>query len=86
MVKESGNTAVAEAAEAVIDNNAEWQKRMQKIQHDIAVMDERAALYHAREEGKAEGMAEGIKQGRQELIDKIKNSGLPQEQIDKLLA
>lgn len=78
MVKVSGNTAVAEAAEAVIDNNAEWQKRMQKIQHDIAVMDERAALYHAREEGKEEAL--------KEITAKLKKSGLSQEEIDKLLS
>ena len=64
----------------------------------MAKNDEIAALYHAREEGKAEGKAEGIAEGKaegkvegieqtkQEWINKIKNSGLSQEEIDKLLS
>ena len=82
MVEESGNSAVAEAAVAVMDKNSELQKRIWKVQQKMAKNDEIAALYHAREDGKAEG----IEQAKQEWINKIKNSGLPQEEIDKLLS
>ena len=62
MVEESGNSAVAEAAVAVMDKNSELQKRIWKVQQKMAKNDEIAALYHAREEGKAEG----IEQTKQE--------------------
>ena len=74
MVKESGNTAVSDAAVAVMDKNSELQKRIWKVQQDVAELDEKLALSQAREEGK------------QEIIDKLKSSGLSQEEIDKLLS
>ena len=61
-------------------------------------MDERSAIFYAREEGKeqgmklgelkgkAEGLKEGVEQERQEWIKKIKSLNLPHEEIDKLLA
>ena len=74
MIKKSGNTAVSDAAVVVMDKNSELQKRIWKVQQDVAELDEKLALSQAREEGK------------QEIIDKLKSSGLSQEEIDKLLS
>lgn len=47
--------------------------------------DEASALHHAREEGIMQGRTEGIEEGNPQIIEKMRKSGMTDEQIQAIL-
>lgn len=77
------SSPVMQKAVAVLRQMSADEKELYQIkQREKAVHDE----VSAREYEHQQGIVQGIKQGKQELISKMKKSGMSDEQIQKILA
>ena len=85
IVKYSGNTKITYHIMSEEEKIQELARLREKALHDEA-----SALSTARKEGRAEGRAEGREQGRaeglNEMIEKMRKSGMTDEQIEKILS
>ena len=69
--------------------NADEKMRYFADMREKALHDEATALQHAMQEGRAEGIEEGRMQGREEgtrqIVEKMRKSGMTEEQIQAIL-
>ena len=85
IVKYSGNTKITYHIMSEEEKLQELARLREKALHDEA-----SALSTARKEGREQGRAEGREQGRaevrNEMIEKMRKSGMTDEQIEKILS
>ena len=84
IVKYSGNTKITYHIMSEEEKLQELARLREKALHDEA-----SALSTARKEGREQGRAEGREQGRaevrNEMIEKMRKSGMTDEQIQKII-
>lgn len=79
----ASGSPVMQKAVAVLRQMSVDEKELYEIeQREKAVRDEVSARNYERQQG----IAQGVEQGKQELISKMKKSGMSDEQIQKILA
>ncbi len=81
IVKYSGNTKITYHIMSEEEKIQELARLREKALHDEA-----SALSTARKEGREQGRAEGRAEGRNEMIEKMRKSGMTDEQIEKILS
>ena len=84
IVKYSGNTKITYHIMSEEEKLQELARLREKALHDEA-----SALSTARKEGREEGRAEGREQGRDEredeLVKRMRENGIPEDQIQKII-
>lgn len=79
----ASGSPIMQKAVAVLRNMSADEKELYEIeQREKAVRDEISARAYERQQG----IKQGIVQGKQDLISKMKKSGMSDEQIQKILA
>ncbi len=81
IVKYSGNTKITYHIMSEEEKLQELARLREKALHDEA-----SALSTARKEGRAEGREQGRAEVRNEMIEKMRKSGMTDEQIEKILS
>ncbi len=79
----ASGSPVMQKAVAVLRKMSADEKELYEIeQREKAVRDEVSARAYERQQG----IAQGVEQGKQDLISKMRKSGMSDEQIQKILA
>lgn len=86
MLEKKNDPIINEAVDTIYKMSAD--EKLQEIirLRERARDEEMSAIHDTKEEGKAEGLKEGLVQGVQSVIDQLKNAGLFNDEIAKLLA
>lgn len=83
----ASGSPIMQKAVAVLRKMSADEKELYEIeQREKAVRDEISARTYERQQGIKQGIAQGVEQGKQDLISKMKKSGMSDEQIQKILA
>ena len=79
-----------EGVKVIYGYSADEEMRLLAQRREKAVRDEISALTNAKDEGiaigRAEGRASGLAEGMASIIDKMRASGMSEEQINKILS
>lgn len=81
MIKNTNIPAMEQAVQVIFDMSADTALRERARLREKALFDEVSAMEGAREEGKAEGIEMGKAEERVIIIEKMRKSGMTEEQI-----
>lgn len=89
MIKNTNIPAMEQAVQVIFDMSDDTALRERARLREKALHDEASALQGAKEEGLKEGMEKGIETGKNEeraaIVEKMRKSGMTEEQIQEIL-
>lgn len=85
MLKETGIPEINKAIVILHELNEDETTRVMAEARDKVIRDELSALAYAKNKGRAEGKEEGKAEERAEIINKMRKSGMTDEQIQKIM-
>lgn len=85
MIKSTNISAMEQAVQVILDMNADTALRERARLREKALHDETSDMQGAREEGLKEGIEKGIEKERSAIIEKMRKSGMTDEQITMIL-
>ncbi len=81
MISQTNIPIMQKAVRVIYDMSEDTRIREAARMREKALHDEASALYNAKQEGKSEGREEG----RTEIIEKMRQSGMTDEQIQAII-
>ena len=85
MIEQTNIPIMQKAVRVIYDMSEDTRIREAARMREKTLHDEASALYNAKQEGLVKGRAEGLAEGRAEIIDKMRLSGMTDEQIQAII-